>query len=250
MRSFIGLIAIVQCYAQDPSPGWLSYASFTASPTSRITALNATWTVMAEPIKKKGSNAPGWWFGIQTADGNGALIQPILAWADGAPSYTIFNGIYDWNDQSWTQSISDVVTPGQTIIGSVTYRSSDNSYDMIIRCKETGWSVTTNKKIQGKQIEATAYFVLEHAPVTCAAYPPDNGMSFSSIYLEVDNQPVVPSWKAHQETPKCASQATIVSPSEIKFSWDATAMDTSLVPAHTRFFDSGKQTKFQTAQIA
>ena len=26
------------------------------------------------------SGAPGWWFGIQNTKGNGALIQPILAW--------------------------------------------------------------------------------------------------------------------------------------------------------------------------
>ena len=49
----------------------------------------------------QGSNAPGWWFGIQTDDGNGALVQPILAWGYEGNVWSIFNGVYDWTDQSW-----------------------------------------------------------------------------------------------------------------------------------------------------
>jgi len=46
----------------------------------RITMLNATWIVPSKPTRMTGSNAPGWWFGTQTAKGDGALVQPILAW--------------------------------------------------------------------------------------------------------------------------------------------------------------------------
>jgi hypothetical protein len=51
-----------------------------------------------------GSNAPGWWFGIQTADGDGALIQPILAWGYQGAKYSMFNGVFDWTDASWRTS--------------------------------------------------------------------------------------------------------------------------------------------------
>jgi len=73
--------------AGDPAPGWLTYAAWTA-PKGRITMLNATWTVPADPKERRAgeSGAPGWWFGIQNTKGNGALIQPILAWATGGVS--------------------------------------------------------------------------------------------------------------------------------------------------------------------
>ena len=88
----------------DPSPGWLSYAGtftnranaiiqvaectclsmlyvvWTAPNEGKVTAVNTTWTVPSRPKRMFGSNAPGWWYGIQTTKGDGALIQPILAW--------------------------------------------------------------------------------------------------------------------------------------------------------------------------
>lgn len=45
--------------------------------------LNTSWTVPNKPEIPFGSNAPGWWFGVQTAEGDGALIQPILVSAGG-----------------------------------------------------------------------------------------------------------------------------------------------------------------------
>ena len=92
-----GLVAVTS--AGDPSDGWLSYAEYKAPPTSKITFLNMSWVVPEHPEKSFGSNAPGWWFGVQTDDGNGALIQPILAWDYQGSSFSIFNAVFDWNDQ-------------------------------------------------------------------------------------------------------------------------------------------------------
>jgi hypothetical protein len=58
-----------------------------------------SWVVPEHPERSFGSNAPGWWFGVQTDDGNGALIQPILAWDYQGSSFSIFNAVFDWNDQ-------------------------------------------------------------------------------------------------------------------------------------------------------
>ena len=44
-----------------------------------ITAMNVTVDVPSNP-RKVGAD-PSFWFGLQTAEGTGALIQPILAWA-------------------------------------------------------------------------------------------------------------------------------------------------------------------------
>ena len=53
---------------------------YTAPNEGKVTGVNTTWTVPSRPKRMFGSNAPGWWFGIQTTKGDGALIQPILAW--------------------------------------------------------------------------------------------------------------------------------------------------------------------------
>jgi len=238
MRLALSVLVIsfsVQALAGDPADSWLSYAAYSAGPNATITMLNATWKVPSMPKTLSGSNAPGWWFGVQSADGNGALIQPILAFADGPPVYTIFNGVYDWNDGSWYQSDSAQVNPGQTIYGSVLFTRATNTYTMLIGCKETGWSVTSTKKVRQGQVESVAYFVVEHQPDTCAAYPADGEMTFTNIYMEVEGAAVKPAWQALQEDPACNSKAVIISPTEIQLSWDTSASQPVFHPKHAFF---------------
>ena len=209
--------------ANDPSGSWLSYAEWTDPNGGRITALNTSWTVPTNPTSTYGSNAPGWWFGVQTAAGDGALIQPILAYGYEGSEYTMFNGCFDWTDGSWhTSEEKYTVQPGDLITSSVTYKD-DNSYDMMI--SSNGKSITTNYKIESAQTgnESTAYFVLEHQPDHCSAYPADGKMTFSDIYMEVDGVEVKDAkWAAKQERPMCDSKAVVVDASTISFTWDPT----------------------------
>ena len=56
----------------------LSYAVYKApNPTDVITRLSANFTVPPKPDMPDGS--PAFWFGVQTATGDGALIQPIMS---------------------------------------------------------------------------------------------------------------------------------------------------------------------------
>ncbi len=181
--------------------------------------LNATWTVPQNPTNPAGSNAPGWWFGVQTANGAGALIQPILAFGDAGDVYTIFNGVFDWNDQSWYQSDASQVYPGQTIKASVSFDAPSNTYTMYIACVESGWSVTSTKQVQTPQIESVAYFVTEHQPDNCEAYPANGGISFRDILLQVEGKTVFPQWQAKQESPACNSEAVIVDYKTVNFTW-------------------------------
>jgi hypothetical protein len=89
--------------AGDPSPGWLTYAQWTSPAGGRITMLNTTWVVPSNPsdMAAGDSGAPGWWFGIQNTKGNGALIQPILAWGYLGPMYTMFNGVFGAHAAAW-----------------------------------------------------------------------------------------------------------------------------------------------------
>jgi hypothetical protein len=223
------ILVVARTTANDPAGSWLSYAAYTVPYKNRITSLSTSWTVPNTPSTSWGSNAPGWWFGIQTAKGDGALIQPILAWGYQGNEYTMFNGCFDWtNGGSWTTSPEKyTVQPGDVLTSSITYKPEDNSYDMFIQSNQTGKSITTNYKLLRNQHanETTAYFVLEHQPDLCSAYPSDGVCTFENIKLEVEGQVIdnVP-WKAAQEQPACDSKATIKDPETIEFTWSSSAV--------------------------
>ena len=142
------------------------------------------------------------------------------------PTLTAFYLSYIGNDGSWhTSDEVYTVQPGDKIVSSVLYREEDNSYDMIITSGDK--SITTNYKIlpaQGKKTESVAYFVLEHQPLFCQAYPTNGVCTFENIYIEVENKHVAnPEWKAMQEQPKCNSKCEVVDDATLKFTWDATS---------------------------
>ena len=114
----------------DPSTSWLSYAEFAAG--SIITQMNVTVTVPEDP-SKTGAD-PSFWFGLQTAAGTGALIQPILAWGQTYRSaYGIFHEVFDWNNgRDYRSPEAYEVPAGDVLTQSVKYNAADNSYDMFI----------------------------------------------------------------------------------------------------------------------
>lgn len=215
--------------ANDPASSWLSYVRFDAPSSSIITALNTTWVVPSLPAKPFGSNAPGWWFGVMDKDGDGALVQPILAYGYTGSHYTIFNGVFDWTDGSWhTSPLKETVSPGDVITSSVIYNKAVHSYTMRIASKQLGKTITTEYALLSAQTEpeSAAVFVLEHQPETCHAYPANGQMSFEHVHLEVDGKWVEhPEWRALQKNPACGSQALVVDSQTLKFTWDPQAAD-------------------------
>ena len=221
------LLLLLSTVANDPAGSWLSYARWDAPDDGVITSLNTSWYVPSNPSTSRGSNAPGWWYGVQTKDGDGALIQPILAYGYQGAEYTMFNGVFDWTDGSWhTSPEKYTVQPGDLLTSSVVFNEADNSYTMVIASTQTGKSISTTYNIERRQTkpESTAYFVLEHQPSNCAAYPADGVATFMNVSLAVNGKVVAsPQWQALQEQPACNSQATIVDPATIKFTWDTKA---------------------------
>jgi len=191
-----------------------------------------SWVVPEHPERSFGSNAPGWWFGVQTDDGNGALIQPILAWDYQGSSFSIFNAVFDWNDQSWHPFDYQKVLPGEKIVSSLTYKADDNSYDMFIGVSgDSKRDLHNNYKIeraQGSTTESTAYIVLEHQPSSCKAYPPTGNVTFADIHVEVDGVPVVAQWQAKQENPACGSKAAVLDASTVSISWSSSGQSSAL----------------------
>jgi len=81
------LVSFVQ--ANDPADSWLVYSK-AAGKGSKVLSVNATWVVPDYPSVRGGGNAPGWWFGIEPNPAD-VLIQPILAYGDGSPEFTILS---------------------------------------------------------------------------------------------------------------------------------------------------------------
>ena len=220
---------VAPTFADDPASSWLSYISYQAE--GKVTMVNATWTVPPLPKESFGSNAPGWWFGIQTKDGNGALIQPILAYGYQGPVYTMFNGVFDWTDASWhTSWEKDTVDPGDTLVSSISL-VGDREYEMKITSTKSGKTITTPYKLEDGQSEeeTVVYFVLEHQPDTCAAYPANGECTFSNVYVEVEGKLVAnPTWETHQEQPACDSKAQVVDARTLKITWDASSKTSAI----------------------
>ena len=113
--------------------------------------------------------------------------------------------------------------PGDLLTASIVF-NPPRVYYMVITSKNTGQTITTSYQIlRGQQApEQTAYFVLEHQPEHCDAYPTSGVVTFTNISMAVDNQLVAsPKWSALQEHPACSSKATIMDAETIQFSWDA-----------------------------
>jgi len=228
LRSFATLSFAAVAYAPDPSSGWLSYAIYEAKPTDIITKMSAVMTVPENPLKDGAQ--PAFWFGVQTHNGDGALVQPIQAkWLHGG--WDMFHEIYDWTVHKDSAGSHYVVPAGDSVWAQVEYRAKDNSYNMDMRSLVTGQRALYNYPLYAAQkaTESTAYFVLEHQPHSCDQLPPNGIVTWSNISVEVNGEPVAaPLFRAEQESPACGSKVKIVSPTSIELTWDAKAANATV----------------------
>jgi hypothetical protein len=112
--------------SNDPSNSWLSFALF-ESGGKIITQMNATVTVPSDPTKLRGSD-PSFWYGLQTNAGDGALVQPILAWNQRDNGFGVFHEVFDWSEGRNHQSPEHfAVKAGDILSQSLTYKAEDNS---------------------------------------------------------------------------------------------------------------------------
>ena len=187
--------------------------------------MNVTVVVPSNPLRL-GSD-PSFWYGLQTANGTGALIQPVLAWSQSSlGSYSIFHEVYDWNNRRDYRSPETYDVPeGDILTQSVTYRAEDNSYDMYIASSMTGKSISWNYQLQTSQTvpESTAFVVVEHQPHSCDMFPASGGITFFDVTVDVDYQRVSPTWVAKQEVPACNSLSAVLDESSVSLTWDPDA---------------------------
>ena len=85
----------------------------------------------------------------------------------------------------WWSSNQGTVQPGNTIYAWVKYSASDNSYNMYITCKETGFSVKSNIPVESGKLYTDTYFVIEHQPDSCSVRLSPISLSHLSLSLSL-----------------------------------------------------------------
>lgn len=214
----------------DPASSWLSYAVYKAPNGGLINRVNTSWKVPVGKPTSSGSNAPGWWYGVQTAAGTGALVQPILACDYMGSSckegtYVIFDGVFDWTRpfHGMYESKAIAAKEGDKINSWLTCDTTQCT--QYVENTRSGESATFPYKLHNPSSdkETVLYFVLEHQPSNCDAFPPNGVCVFEDIYVEVDGKAVTPQWEAVQEQPKCGSQFTVVDSKTLAITWNGGA---------------------------
>ncbi len=127
---------------------------------------------------------------------------------------------------------------------------------MFITCPETGFKVKSNIPAEDGKIFTDTYFVIEHQPDSCdvhssppppqkkikskfksslcvtnacvcslttKGYPSNGVVTFADINIELDYEPVTPQWEAYTYEPACNSQAKVLSPHSVQFTWNPNA---------------------------
>ncbi|GMH51116.1 hypothetical protein TrST_g8593 [Triparma strigata] len=247
MKSYYALTAAAamltsqSAFAQDPATGWMAYAVGDISSTGaeRITRLEMTWTVGAEPTKSSAFFSP--WFGMDPED-NLNLIQPVNPWSGsrfGGGSWSAYTEYYQWSPTHNSNSASFNVESGNTLKGSLVYDASSDSYTLTQTCVETGDSSSQVVKAQNGKKYTLPYVVYEKT-FPCADYPADEIVTFRDIVMECDGvdctQDVV--WSAKIKDDNCNMAAHISDDnSEISITWDTTLESKYDVFSRQELFD-------------
>mmetsp|Transcript_22222 Transcript_22222/g.46156 ORF Transcript_22222/g.46156 Transcript_22222/m.46156 type:complete len:416 (-) Transcript_22222:98-1345(-) len=224
LASLLALSYLNPTTAQDPASGWMAYAVGDISGTGaeRITKLEMTWTVGAEPKKSSAFFSP--WFGMDPAD-NLNLIQPVNPWSGSAfrgGSWSAYTEYFQWSPTHNSNSPSFDVNPGDTLHGSLVYNEEDDSYTLTQTCLESGATSTQSVVAQSGKKYTVPYVVYEKT-FPCADYPPDEIVTFSDIVMECDNVDCVDDvvWTVDVMDDNCNMQAHIADDQRsISITWD------------------------------
>jgi len=215
-------IGLAVVNAQDPAEGWMAYAVGTMpSDVRRITKLEMTWTVGADPKRSYAFFSP--WFGMDPLD-NLNLIQPVNPWS--GSGWSMYTEYFQWSPEHNSNSRQIGVRAGDTLRGSLVYNHLSDSYFLSQTVLGTSDSSTQVVKCQSGKQFLVPYVVYEKV-FPCASYPPDGVVTFSNITMEcetstsarVDCKKMV-QWEAKHKDDNCNFRAHIDSHEQIRLTWD------------------------------
>jgi hypothetical protein len=213
----IAVLQLTVCEAQDPATGWMAYAvGVVPEGVTRITKLSMSWKVSANPVKSRSFFSP--WFGMDPAD-NLNLIQPVNPWSGSA--WSMYTEYYQWKPTHNSNSPQHSVEAGQTLVGTMTYDATTDSYDLSQKIDETGVSSVQNIPCQNGKKYNLPYIVYEKT-FPCQNYPPDEAVNFYNIYAECDGKDCTNDikWESKIKDANCDMKAVVYNNTNISITWD------------------------------
>jgi len=223
MMRYAAIIALslASVAAQDPAHGWMAYAVGTLPDSvDRITRLEMTWTVGAEPKHSRAFFSP--WFGMDPDD-NLNLVQPVNPWSGSA--WSMYTEYFQWSPTHNSNSRQYAVKAGDTLHGSIVYSQASDSYELKQTRVETGEVSSQVVPCQKGKKYRVPYVVYEKT-YPCASYPPDGIVTFRNITVECDGTPctMAVEWAAKVKDDNCDMAAHIdSSKTTISITWSTEA---------------------------
>jgi hypothetical protein len=138
--------------------------------------------------------------------------------------WQIYNEYFQWVPTHNQNSDSINVSPGDELHGVMTFNENNQSYTMLHTDVTTGQSVGMEIPVQKKGGEYKNYtivYIVYEKVQSCAAFPPDNVVTFYDIIVEYDGVAVKPSWSTGVVDAACDMKAQIVNSTTVAISWNS-----------------------------
>lgn len=222
MQSALIVVALVAAVvvAQDPAPGWLAYATASCPAGTRITHMEAKWTVGQNPPQSFAFFSP--WFGIDTTD-NLNLLQPVNPWF--GTGWSMYTEYYQWSPSHNKDSTQYSVSAGDQLFGQITFNGeSEQSYTLKQTDVTTGQTSEMVIPVQvgsdGQHKNYTVQYIVYEKVAQCNQYPPDQKVVFNDIKVLCNGVQVQPQWTTGIVEQVCDFKANAISPSQVEITWN------------------------------
>lgn len=214
----VSIVAAV-VLAQDPAPGWLAYATAKCPAGTRLTHMEAKWTVGVNPPNSFAFFSP--WFGIDTSD-NLNLLQPVNPWM--GSGWSMYTEYYQWSPTNNVDSTSYNVNAGDQLYGKITFDGDDKqTYTLSQTDVTTGQTSSMTIPVQkhnGVHKNYTIQYIVYEKVAQCYQYGSDQKVVFNDIQVFCNDVQVQPTWTTGVVEDVCDFRAHVVSPSQVEITWN------------------------------
>ena len=217
----LAVAAFVACvHAQDPPPGWTAYATANCPAGTRLTKMEADWTVLGNAPASQAFYSP--WFGSDTTD-NLNLLQPVNPWF--GSSWNFYTEYFQWSPTHNQDSSSYGTQTGNRLHGEIVFNGV-NEQTYTVRQTDTTqgqtsqMTVPVQKDYSGTYKNYTVLYVVFEKVAQCYEYPPDQKVTFENINVYCDGQLITPAWTTSYVDEVCEFAAHVDSPHQISITWN------------------------------
>jgi len=203
--------------AHPPSPtvnGWLVDGS---TYTGQLAFLSANWVVPANPTNISGQVL--YFFpALLPEPSNDEVLQPVLAWNQNGPGWTIASWRYSTSMQNNHHSALVAVNPGDQLYGYVWGTNCNTSTRVCstwqVLTSNGTYQTTLQSDSMGEVLNWSVGGAYEAYNVnTCDQHSPTQTMTFSNLYARtIDGVVLTPTWVEDYWSPSPACSVAFVSP--------------------------------------